>query len=454
MKAFRFHVVVTLFVLLLFGVVVLCASSWAQPQQVVPVSEVTVEQGPESDAVALLLNVIKIVSMLTAGALGLIGTFKDFSDKSKAVKWRKWTIFGIVFATILSVVIQNVEYLKERRAATAARIQANDTAKILRGITTKASNISEAQVGLSETAKTIQGDQGKLSATTQTIQQGQTTTLATTQQIRSLQSVSLAEQGRLLGGQNAAIVSLNRMLNSDQPVGFRVTLNYKISENPCLSKYVESVRVFASRYLSAAPFDVVRPPNTGLEIGFASNKIQRVDVAEDSPVSPNLENAGADATTILKHLYTTLSFAPPGSNESESADYIINLDDRRGARSSAIVANFLPTFGMSIMIRIDYDQGILYFEISAFGVVKNNTEHLQHSITQLTNSKLTLSFGQTPVSPRWPSQCFRPTLGEVEMLWGPNYMHESDFDLSKAPSTTWTGGITFSHTCNRKEFGL
>ena len=88
------------------------------------------------------LNVVKVISMMLAGLFGMIGTFKDFAADAKATRWKRLTMTGIVSTTLLSVVIQNLEYINAQHSRVEADARVKETAKTLSTITDRTSSIT------------------------------------------------------------------------------------------------------------------------------------------------------------------------------------------------------------------------------------------------------------------------------------------------------------------------
>lgn len=165
--------------------------------------------------------------MILAAVFGVFGTFKEFSKDSSPEKSKRLTIAGILATTLVSVIIQDIEY----RAAVAARrdseIQATATADTLNGITAKTLQITTAN-------SQIQSDQRE--------------TLRSTSLVKDKVQQSLKEQGQLLTAEGNAVSTLSGITDPLDPIGVYLSVSFDVANNPCLAPYLDRIyKIVASQ---------------------------------------------------------------------------------------------------------------------------------------------------------------------------------------------------------------
>jgi hypothetical protein len=198
----------------------------------------------DKDKLEILVNFLKIASMLATGgfgALGLLTKYKD--DTGKITKWGKLALTGIVFSSISSMSLFILESSINNSRAKDARLRAEAQESELKEILKTARSTVVRQEENLRTTNTVANDmkssieaQRKLLGQNTLISQDlrssiekQIHTLNTAEVIAQDQRFSIKRQEELLGKTLEGNANISRSLNPLTPITFSMTFEPQYS---------------------------------------------------------------------------------------------------------------------------------------------------------------------------------------------------------------------------------
>ena len=371
------------------------------------------------------LNVVKVISMMLAGLFGLIGTFKDFAADDKATRWKRLTMTGIVLTTLLSVVIQNLEYIDAQHSKVEADRRVKDTAQTLSTITDRTAGIT---------------------ATSSQIQQAQATMLDATGAVKEGVERGAAAQGKLLQREAEAVNSLSQLLNPIDPVGFGVSIDFELVTNTCLRPSVDQVVSYVSQHEISSDGHLVDDPATIVH-RERGGKATQIKLVAGSKGLPFLRD-GAQPTLWVR-------FHSPQWKATDIPRYPFDASYGIGFQRTAEpekewYRGMLPEYRdrREIEIHLDDDSTKDYISVQmdSLGVRKDGGRALR-SVSDLRDTIVEVEIESLSMR-----ACVSPVLSDLEMVWGQNYVFDQSFQARKFERIKRQNSTSFVYRTTRADF--
>lgn len=380
------------------------------------------------DNLDLVLNIVKVLSMIAAGVLGLIATFKDFSVEPKAALWKRWMIGGILFTTALSVAIQVGEYVAAQHAKAEAAAEVAKTAETLKGIT--------------KTTAEITTDQKSLLTDTTDVREKVHLSLAEQQQLADRQRM-------LLSRQDVAVSSVSQLLHPIDPLGLTITLAYNLATQSCLTPYIDQLVSYVRDKGSVADGPLPGDPST--KVFHELGRIRTINILTDVPdLPPSLRHFDRAAfaaiqPTVWIRFHRPAAAITFGSSFSvdDGAEYLLDYSPSPPVEGGFAQGLFAPYRARREVVV--YPEQLMRVTFTAFGVPKHSGQI--RSATGLPKTVVEVFVVKSSVG-----GCITPQLTDLAMGWGQNYVFGFSFPKDGFRKLNFEQGTSFVYSSGPTDF--